>query len=355
MKILYVGDLDPAGTCKARCDALQVLEPDLHGFDIGDAFAWSARPRLQRQLEEHLRAGPNQRRANAALIDRCAMLQPDLVWIDNGDWISSGTLRTLRGLGCFLVHHITDSLYTLDRRVRWLRRLLRSTAADYDVFFTTNVDDCERLASSEPPKALLTDLGHDHQRFEPSPLSPELAARWSSELIFIGHYESETEDRILALLEAGLPVQVYGDVRWFRSSRRALLGDNLHERLSSEDYVYALKGTKIGLCFVSTMNYNQTASRSFEITGCGSFLLAVRTPQHLECFEEGHEADFFGDHAELVEKARKYLEHDALREQIARRGYERSEASGYSWEALMKRDWPRVLEVYRARAAASQP
>jgi glycosyltransferase involved in cell wall biosynthesis len=349
MKILYVGALDPAGTCKARLDALQDLEPDVHSFDVDNDLRWGGRQPLLRSIEDHLKLGPTYSGANRALLERARALRPDLVWIDKGDWVWSSSLRALRGLGCFLVHHVTDSLFTRHARARLRRRLLRSTAPDYDVFFTTNMDDVARIAGREPPKTLLTHLGHDHRRFEPSPLPPELAERWNDELVFIGHFEPETEDGILALVDAGLPVRVYGHLAWFRSSRRDRLGDRLRGPLSKDDYVHALKGSKIGLCFVSTMNYNQTASRSFEITGCGSFLLAVRTPQHLEAFEEGVEAEFFGDHAELVEKARYYLQHDEERERIARAGLERNQASGYSWDALMKRDWPRVLELYRAR------
>ena len=40
----------------------------------------------------------------------------------------------------------------------------------------------------------------------------------------------------------------------------------------------------------------------------------------------------------------------ADREAIARRGHKRCVDSGYSWDALMRRDWKRVLEHYQARA-----
>jgi spore maturation protein CgeB len=96
------------------------------------------------------------------------------------------------------------------------------------------------------------------------------------------------------------------------------------------------------------VNYNQTASRSFEIPACGTFLLAVRTPQHLAAYAEGREAEFFGDHAELVRKARYYLEHPEERRAIARRGQQRCVSSGYSWDALMAKDWARVRELYAA-------
>lgn len=348
MKILYVGSLDPFGTSYSRMCSLRELEADLLTFDVDPVLAWGNVPIAQRYLERRLLWGPRLRAANRALVATCRELRPDLVWVDKGDWLWSSSLRALRGLGCYLVHHITDALHPRSGRVAARRRLLRSTVADYDLFFTTNVEDYGELSGVRPPLAQLTDLGYDHRRFEPSPLPEALRERWEDSIVFVGHYEPETEAGVLALVEAGLPVTVYGHAPWFRSPNRSRLGDRLRGLLGNEEYVYALKGSRVGLCFVSVLNYNQTASRSFEIPGCGTFLLATRSPQHLECYREGEEAEFFGDHEELVRKARYYLEHPAEREAMARRGCERTLASGYSWDALMRRDWARVLEHHQA-------
>ena len=351
MKILYVGSLDRYGTALSRLESLRAIEANVEAFDVDPALDFSKTSAVRRYLERQLAWGPRLRTANRALADACRQFRPDIVWIDKGDWIWSSTLQGLREQGCYLVHHITDALHPRSNRLARERRGLRSTAGDYDLFFTTNVDDHGELAASSSPVALLTDLGYDHRRFEPSPLPESLREQWEQPIVFVGHYEPETEAGVLALIEAGLPVTVYGHDPWFRSRNRARLGNHLRGRLGNEEYIYALKGSQIGLCFVSVLNYNQTASRSFEIPGCGTFLLAIRTPQHLECYREGEEAEFFGDHEELVRKARYFLEHPAEREAIARRGHERSVNSGYSWDALMQRDWKHVLDHYHARAS----
>lgn len=351
MKILYAGTLTPFGTCFSRFTSLRELESDVHGFDTDRFLDWRNVPRLMRAFETYSLRGPLVRRANAELLAEAERVDPDLVWIDTGEWVWPSTLEKLRARGCFLVHHYTDALAARRRTVHFKRRMLHKTAPLYDVFFTTNADDQARM-----PAALLTDLGYDHRRFHPEPLSEEHVKEWDKPLVFIGHYEPETEAGILALIEAGLPVTVYGHSPWFSSPHRAKLGDHLQPSLGNEDYERALKGARIGLCFVSVLNYNQTASRSFEIPGSGTFLLAIRTDQHLECYAEGEEAEFFTGHEELARKASYYLEHEEEREAIAKRGHARCVESGYSWDAIMARDWPKVLERFaeKSRSAASE-
>jgi len=150
-------------------------------------------------------------------------------------------------------------------------------------------------------------------------------------------------------LNKGLPVAVYG-AGWNRAMEYDKLHDHVNfRRLNNEEYLYALKSAKIGLCFVSELNGNQTAGRSFEIPACGTFLLAMRTKQHTECYLEGKEAEFFSSNQELVQKARYYLEHDDQRKEIALRGYQRCTASDYSWFLYMRDDWDKVCKAMEKR------
>jgi glycosyltransferase involved in cell wall biosynthesis len=198
-------------------------------------------------------------------------------------------------------------------------------------------------------KFQLTDLGYDHRRFNADPMSPELQEKWNNDLVFIGHHEKRTEAAILALIDAGVNVQVYGHGPWFRSKNSDRLAPHLKERLSNEDYESALKGAKIGFCSHSEWNYNQTAARSFEIPASGTFLLALRSQRHQEFYKEGEEAEFFLNHDELVRKTKHYLAHSEEREKIAAAGHRRAVDGGYSWDAIMKRDWEKVLVAYNSQ------
>jgi glycosyltransferase involved in cell wall biosynthesis len=339
MKVVYAGT--PDGTCLARFQSLAPMVESAEFFSIAPYFEGMGRP--QRMLETLTCRGPRHVRANADLLALCRRERPDLVWVDRSVWVWPSTLQALRAQGAFLVHHFTDALFPRRRRIYWAFRLLRKTLPLYDLNFTSNLDDHAWMTARRGIRAELTYLGYDADRFNDRPLPADLLKEWSCDLLFIGHHEPRTERQIVALVEAGLPVKVYGR-GWERAAARDRLRDAVQFRpLSDEQYDYALKAAKIGLCFVSEINYNQTAGRSFEIPACGTFLLAMRTPQHLECYEEGVEAEFFGDPAELVRKARFYLENESQRRAIARRGHERCVRSDYSWQRYTRDDWGKVL------------
>jgi spore maturation protein CgeB len=349
VKVVYVGPLGVGSTCYARLKALETL-------CYGNVFAFDSDPYFCRPIGKWLNAierrvfiGPRFCQSNFDLRMFCRDKRPDVVWIDKGFWIWPSTLRVLREKEAFLVHHNTDSLSPGFWHTQLAYLLMRRTLPLFNLYFTTNIVDYRALSGKEKPHTELTFLGYDHRRFDNSPLPVSLGEQWKNELLFVGHYEPHTEHSILALVEAGLPVTVYGE-GWERAKER----DRLHgyvkfRTLNDEEYLYALKSTKIGLCFVSELNGNQTAGRSFEFPACGTFLLAMRTKQHMECYTEGKEAEFFGNHQELVHKARYYLEHDDQRKEIARLGHQRCVRSDYSWARYMCDDWDKVLEAMDER------
>ncbi|MFV0464548.1 MAG: glycosyltransferase [Lachnospiraceae bacterium] len=63
--------------------------------------------------------------------------------------------------------------------------------------------------------------------------------------------------------------------------------------------------------------------RVFDIIACGGFVLSNYQPEIAEFFQLGSEIDCYGTMDELCEKASYYLEHDALRAEMAEAAYER--------------------------------
>ena len=92
--------------------------------------------------------------------------------------------------------------------------------------------------------------------------------------------------------EFGLPVSVAGprwDGAWSPELRAKYLFGGM---MKDAAYREAMWRSKINMSFVTRLNEEDVAHKSFEITGCGQFLLAERSPGHQEAFEEGKEAEF---------------------------------------------------------------
>jgi glycosyltransferase involved in cell wall biosynthesis len=88
-----------------------------------------------------------------------------------------------------------------------------------------------------------------------------------------------------------------------------------------DDMVDAINSYKIHLnCNISNdINY-----RTFETTGCGTFLITNYTPGLEKLFDFDKEIVVYNDLNDLDNKVKYYLENEEEREKIAKAGYERS-------------------------------
>ncbi|MBL9201461.1 MAG: glycosyltransferase family 1 protein [Opitutaceae bacterium] len=350
LRLGYVGTLDPGGTCHSRLEALRSVEPQVTALDT-DEFLQGGR--LARWLNRVPGVGAGPRRLNAAVLRFAREARLDLLWIDKGDWVAPATLRALRAGGVRLAHHVTDALWPQPVRLRLTRRRLAATAPLYDHYLTSNAADFRRLQGAMGGRVLLTQLGYDERRFHTRPgPDRDAAARWAHDAIFVGHWEPRTERGLAALIDARVRVKIFGRAWLARARRNPRLAGHVFDGLGDRDYELALKHALVGLCFVSEWNYNETAGRSYEIPASGTFLLAPRTREHQRDYREGEEAEFFGSEAELVAKARHYLVDDDARRAVAARGHRRCTTSGYSWRAIMLRDWERVRVQVAPRGVA---
>jgi spore maturation protein CgeB len=174
------------------------------------------------------------------------------------------------------------------------------------------------------------------------PATPEEFARFDSDVVFIGTCDTDRAPYLETLVETlpDLFLHLYGGY-W---DRHSLLSRYHRGFALGRDYRLALGAAKIALNFVRHANRDRHTLRSFEIPACGAFMLAERTEEHLEWFEEGKEAAYFDSPDELVEKVRYYLSRDDERQRIAEAGHRKVTLGGNTYKDRLIQ----ILEAVRA-------
>jgi hypothetical protein len=175
--------------------------------------------------------------------------------------------------------------------------------------------------------------------FPERPSTREEARRFSSDVLFVGAADRDRLPMMRKLVAEPWQLNLHGGF-WNRDRQ---LKKFYRGFVLGRDYRLALGGGKVCLGLVRRANRDGHSMRSFEIPACGAFMLAERTEEHLELFEEGKEVAYFGSDEELLDKVRYYIAHDGERQHIAKAGYERVTSESNSYQDRVRQ----ILEYAR--------
>jgi len=162
---------------------------------------------------------------------------------------------------------------------------------------------------------------------------------------FVGQYHPYRAWLLLQLKRAGIPVQVWGNgwgagrlsqdemVAVFNQSRINL---NLSNSIAWDarylltlnrpirDTIRVWRSTAHAVRHLDSKTREQVKGRHFEINACGGFQLSYYVEGLERHYRIGDEMTIYESPEDLVEKVRYYLNHEAEREEVAQRGYERT-------------------------------
>jgi hypothetical protein len=350
MKILFVGHLNEGQTSLMRMNSLCDLGHEVRGFNV--QTEWERTGWLSRRLQQRFNRGAAISRLNEDVLALARNFKPQLIWAEKQEYLEPQTIADLRKTGARLLHFTPDPYFTLS----WKRtRIMDASMPLFDYLVTSKQYELAQYRALGK-QVVYMPLGFSFAVHRPlNPSEARTAREFESEIGFVGGWEPRRETLLSKLAEAGHQVRIWGyawdhlaDGRWTprRAYRlRLLAGDEpfaIHPNTTlaravaggevyADRYAWSLSGAKIGVGFLRTICPDQHTTRTFEIPACGSLLLADRTDEHREFFEESREADFFSSPEELVDKAKYYLSHETVRERVALAGYNRSVSSGYSY------------------------
>jgi spore maturation protein CgeB len=345
-KILFVGQIGPGQTSLMRMRAFQRLGNTVRGVHTGEA--WTRASWFKRQVQRRLQRGSAVDEINHRVLEGAREFRPNLVWAEKQEFLRAETIEELRKLSAKLVHFTPDPYFSLE----WKRtRLMDRAMGAFDALVYCKSYERKQYEMLGKPVVYMP-LGYCDEVHRPLPSND---ARWSCAVGFLGGWDPRREGLLHAVAAAGVDVKIWGgywdflrDGKWtprrhvilrqiagkdrFRFHSDELLA-RAHQggEVYQDDYARALTGSKIGLGFLRKVCPDQHTTRSFEIPACGSLLLADRTEEHQEFFEEGKEAEFFASSDELLEKAKFYCSNESARKRIAEGGYKRCREGKYSY------------------------
>lgn len=203
---------------------------------------------------------------------------------------------------------------------------LYDTLPWYDHMFSFSRNVASEITARSGKTCSYVNYGTDCKLYKPLRLNWMDRLIYCSDISFLGKYKERRRDYLKELSGAGLSI-------WGPLWKKDLPGDR---ELLSCVKGYRLFGLKAAKLFNATkinVNINSWALpsgpnlRVFDVPASGAFLLTEYVEELEDLFTIGKEIDVFSSPEELRDKALFYLRHESLREDMAKKGYERVRTS----------------------------
>lgn len=258
--------------------------------------------------------GRAQDRMNQAFERAVNEYSPELIIVLKGLGIYPETLKRLRSnSGRIIVNFNGDdphNLYSSNRNVLEAIPLYDCVFIWSKILVRLLLEDGARRAEQLP-------FGCNPDLSEEVAVTQDDSARYGSEIVFVGTWDREREKSLAGLSD--LDLGIWGPY-WNRASRKSGLARCVRGGavdLTVMEKIY--RSSKVVINLMRPQNHLSHNMKTFEIPAMGGFMLAPRTMEHMEIFEEGKEVAFYDSMEELRENAIYFSKHDEERTAMARR------------------------------------
>jgi hypothetical protein len=349
MKILYASGLSLNDSSLYRLWALERLGHQVIPFN---SFDYLPRNSIIRKATIHLSTGPSIARINRDLLSIAEAEKPDLLWTDKLLSMRPVTLDRMRAMGLATVSYMIDNPFGTRRDPGW--RLYMKNIPHYDLHIVQRDKNILDYTSRGARDVIKIQTAYEPTLHFPPPAGWSDADR-DRNVSFIGTPYDERGKTLSRLWREGIPVDISGSPpHWVRAmDPDAYKATFRTGEIFRDEYRNAIWRSRVNLSFLTHSNQDEFVHKSFEIAGCGGFLLAERSAGHLQRFREDEEAVFFSSFEELVEKIRRYLPDEAARQRIAVAGNLRAARDGYHNDRQVELIIERIQSLLSARKTSS--
>ena len=240
----------------------------------------------------------------------------------------------MRKVSPIIINYNNDDPFGRRDKKKW--RLYLEAVPHYDLLAVVRPVNVAEAYALGARKVLQVFMAVD-ELDGPREITPQDRVRFSHEVLFIGTWMPERGPFLQALMQAGVPLAIYGN-DWQKAPewpglQAAWQGPAIY----GDDYLKAIQLAKVSLGLLSKGNRDLHTTRTFEIPYCGGLLCAERTSEHLQLYQEDVEAVYWSDVEECIEKCQKLLNDDKMRAEIAEKGRIRCLRNGIFNENNLKK------------------
>jgi spore maturation protein CgeB len=349
MKILYASGMSPNDTSLYRLWALERLGHTVVPFN---SFGYESSNETLRKIIHRLCIGPGVTKLNQDLLQLATTEKVDVVWADKLLWMQPKTIETLRSKDIYTLSYMIDNAFGPRQDPGF--RLYRKSIRHYDLHVVQRDKNITDYRDHGARDVIKIQTAYEPTLQYPPPPGWDDSKR-DREVSFIGTpYDNRPAFLTRLWREYCIPVRISGNIRWKKlldPDAAAAIYPVEHE-LYRDEYREGIWRSKINLSFITHSNGDEFVHKSFEIAGCGGFLLAERSEGHLQRFVEGEEAVFFSTLEECAEMIQRYLPDEAARARIAAAGCRRAERDGYTNDRQVELIVERIERIQQTQSGA---
>lgn len=252
------------------------------------------------------------------VVRSCGEFRPDALLTTGIAPVDAKSLEAIGRLGIPRLNLLTDDPWNPAHRAPWFLR----AAPHYDRVFSprrANIDDLKALGCKDVRYLTFAYSPEIHFR------APDAPALEAHDVVFVGGGDRDRRPPVVALIEAGIRVALYGGY-WDRDTRTRPYARGFVDPAGLRRVV---AGSKIVLGLVRRANRDGHSMRTYEVPAMGGCMLTEDTAEHREIL--GDTVRYFSDNRELVENARALLSDDALRARLAHAAHARITGGGNTY------------------------
>lgn len=333
MKTYLIGEFSFGSLSLSYLNAFKKLKCEVYTFDLTDELRKInpfATFRILNNYFEHY----FYKELNMRLLSQIKLVKPDLIFVIKGSALLPETILQIKSeLQSTIFCFNPDNPFNLNKAAS--NELIRKSLSLYDCYFIWGKFLMEQLKSSGAKRVEYLPFAYDPELHYPVSVSDEEKVVYGSDVVFIGTWDQEREEFLKSITDFDLSIWGSG---WGKSQslKKLWKGRNVF----GEEFSKVCNSSKINLNHIRKQNGDAHNMKTFEIPGCGGFMLTKRTGEQLEFLAEGKEIACYEGVDELREKIKYYLTNDEERKQIALAGY--NKVSLHPYESVINN----ILKVY---------